>query len=295
MWTHTAHVILWPFRLVSIPQSGFDPCGRNAATHWSENGSVSIPQSGFDPCGQRPRRTRSWWQTSFNPSVGIRPMWTPLLFHPLSRTRIVSIPQSGFDPCGLERAAIPPRRIAVSIPQSGFDPCGPPDEVNPAPRLDQFQSLSRDSTHVDSSTSASAPHFGMVSIPQSGFDPCGHGDSGYRRAERASFNPSVGIRPMWTAKYANGAWTQVVFQSLSRDSTHVDPGRLPKRHTVDPFQSLSRDSTHVDLKWLRSRSAPIVFQSLSRDSTHVDKQIQYARRLGIKVSIPQSGFDPCGQ
>ena len=38
-----------------------------------------------------------------------------------------------------------------------------------------------------------------------------------------------------------------------------------------------------------------LFQSLSRDSTHVDEQYPNEQVLGTLVSIPQSGFDPCGR
>ena len=90
------------------------------------------------------------------------------------------------------------RFVLFQIPQSGFRPCGPSPPTNRAALSSSFQSLSRDSVHVDPFAIAretlkygvSIPPVGIpsmwterpgnshhllpvVSIPQSGFRPCG--------------------------------------------------------------------------------------------------------------------------
>ena len=89
--------------------------------------------------------------------------------------------------------------------------------------LDEFQSLSRDSVHVDSRRGCCAvcPSY--------------------------CFNPSVGIPSMWTEGAQLGVSFVRWFQSLSRDSVHVDHrvGKLLGVIQIE-FQSLSRDSVHVD-------------------------------------------------
>ena len=219
---------------------------------------VSIPQSGFRPCGPRPMSASANYLQCFNPSVGIPSMWTsnpgtkwnaPLKFQSLSRDSVhvdvgvsrieqkidqVSIPQSGFRPCGLhglcrrrrdalrfnpsvgipsmwtQRTVWEQARHGVSIPQSGFRPCGP------------GVGCARISTDR------------LVSIPQSGFRPCG---------------------PI------TGALTDLpagMFQSLSRDSVHVDRDGRRSGGFRERFQSLSRDSVHVDLI---ARSLPFTEQT----------------------------------
>ena len=110
-----------------------------------------------------------------------------------------------------------------------------------------------------------------VSIPQSGFRPCGRSCRPPARASSWGFNPSVGIPSMWTPV----------------------EGYLGKYYEM--FQSLSRDSVHVDVALPPTVSSSLAFQSLSRDSVHVDAKRAEWGRQNKKVSIPQSGFRPCGR
>ena len=184
---------------------------------------VSIPQSGFRPCGRTCSRDIRSSPRCFNPSVGIPSMWTgPAL--------------------GLREGA-----SQVSIPQSGFRPCGRYFFESHAIRMNLFQSLSRDSVHVDVQRADRRGPRRLVSIPQSGFRPCGLLPTIDRLMGSVSgFNPSVGIPSMWTVPPLAEGWLFRQFQSLSRDSVHVDA-----------------------LGW----------------------QNGYLTNV---VSIPQSGFRPCG-
>ena len=55
---------------------------------------------------------------------------------------------------------------------------------------------------------------------------------------------------MWTLEPDWPAFVRVMFQSLSRDSVHVDLMPATKRMFSIMFQSLSRDSVHVDRRSL---------------------------------------------
>ena len=107
----------------------------------------------------------------------------------------VSIPQSGFGAFEPDHETDHTSNNHVSIPQSGFGAFEQSSERRPAGPLPQFQSLSRDSGHLNSYPAspewASDPG---VSIPQSGFgafEQVFHVSNCFRKG---SFNPSVGIR-----------------------------------------------------------------------------------------------------
>ena len=51
MWTFGSYTTRFIPAGVSIPQSGFRPCGPGVAPAVKEPWQVSIPQSGFRPCG----------------------------------------------------------------------------------------------------------------------------------------------------------------------------------------------------------------------------------------------------
>ena len=52
---------------------------------------------------------------------------------------------------------------------------------------------------------------------------------------------------MWTEQIRHKAIEDALFQSLSRDSTHVDLQRIVQRlRARSSFNPSSRDSTHVD-------------------------------------------------
>ena len=243
-------------------------CSSVQTSHWS----VSIPQSGFDPCG--PARFRS--------------ACVARQFQSLSRD------STHVDRSGRERLERPVTVFqSLSRDSTHVDPTTRPRGAARYP----FQSLSRDSTHVDPrATSRSGPRSTSFN-PSVGIRPMwtGLGAVGCRPA--GSFNPSVGIRPMWTYSVERGCRVTVRFQSLSRDSTHVDRehGRAGQpRRTM--FQSLSRDSTHVDLVGVIARHG-----SRTRFNPSVGIRPMWTRcgprseHQARRVSIPQSGFDPCGR
>ena len=101
---------------------------------------------------------------------------------------------------------------------------------------------------------------------------------------------------MWT-QYAQTMRQHILpFQSLSRDSVHVDE---ESRHQ-------DRDVVGVSIpqSGFRPCGPPVspdrravdsLFQSLSRDSVHVDFHRAGPVRRDHRVSIPQSGFRPCGR
>ena len=93
-----------------------------------------------------------------------------------------------------------------------------------------FQSLSRDSVHVDGPSWEDYPEYKAdVSIPQSGFRPCGRDPVLGCGVKYIVSIPQSGFRPCGP-QLRNAAITYFyVFQSLSRDSVHVDPivSRVP--------------------------------------------------------------------
>jgi hypothetical protein len=101
---------------------------------------------------------------------------------------------------------------------------------------------------------------------------------------------------MWTTESQRATGCPLWFQSLSRDSVHVDWRRAPdagQSCRVSIPQSGFGPCGHVI-----ARAASTVkpeFQSLSRDSVHVDLPRCSSPIWVSKVSIPQSGFGPCGR
>ena len=160
----------------------------------------------------------------------------------------------------------------------------------------RFQSLSRDSVHVDAAEQAVLGALLIGFNPSVGIPSMWTIANPFLRGFCFSFNPSVGIPSMWTKFQLATATNVTLFQSLSRDSVHVDwmstlmtgristcfnpsvgipsmwtRGILRRAEKRGRFQSLSRDSVHVDsgvaaLAWSEAQ-----FQSLSRDSVHVDR------------------------
>ena len=173
MWTasSTSHVAGYTkFQSLSRDSVHVDVDGqaRERGRHARFNPSVGIPSMWTRRSGPE----LSFF-VCFNPSVGIPSMWTggdigwergATKFQSLSRDSVhvdpggttgrhvhlrVSIPQSGFRPCGRQEIDLVLQRRLVSIPQSGFRPCGPSMGDHPDRRVAEFQSLSRDSVHVD--------------------------------------------------------------------------------------------------------------------------------------------------
>ena len=137
---------------------------------------VSIPQSGFGVFGlSAPPAAGLRYPIRFNPSVGIRCVWTSREADYRADPTLVSIPQSGFGVFGPQMPASGrPERRLVSIPQSGFGVFGP-----------QMPASGR-------------PERRLVSIPQSGFGVFGPSPCRACNHFIPSFNPSVGIRCVWT-------------------------------------------------------------------------------------------------
>ena len=136
---------------------------------------------------------------------------------------------------------------------NGFNPSvGIPSMWTAKPTTDadavyMFQSLSRDSVHVDRGGRGLSRGTRVVSIPQSGFRPCGRYYPPPPPPPPPSFNPSVGIPSMWTCRGPRR-------RELRFDGFNPSVG-IPSMWTdlaasiktsADLFQSLSRDSVHVD-------------------------------------------------
>ena len=92
-------------------------------------------------------------------------------------------------------------------------------------------------------------------------------------------------------------WTDK-FQSLSRDFRPCGPAPVPQlpRRAFE-FQSLSRDSVHVDAAIGCDSQPVLTFQSLSRDSVHVDSEgdaecLTFGRSFNPSVGIPSMWTRP---
>ena len=107
----------------------------------------------------------------------------------------VSIPQSGFGAFELLAPNLHTYlRRRVSIPQSGFGAFEPRFmAVFPCPSI-MFQSLSRDSGHLNLPIASAFWNLLRVSIPQSGFGAFEPPDCQRILESTPRFNPSVGIR-----------------------------------------------------------------------------------------------------
>ena len=100
MWTMTRMFASATFAMFQSLSRDSTHVDQQASAPVAATSSVSIPQSGFDPCGLEYTAEGVMEDRRFNPSVGIRPMWTAEMSRHKYKTDRVSIPQSGFDPCG---------------------------------------------------------------------------------------------------------------------------------------------------------------------------------------------------